>query len=133
MTPVRHPDSRSWSPNSCPAVRWKANCSIGPLDPAVAVDLVSDLAIGVAAAHHVGLHGLSLTPRSVLFTATGAPRLVGIGLAGYTARSAEPVATPLSPDGSEMTPAQPNTQATPANSSAGGSTPSAWLTCCTQH
>jgi hypothetical protein len=63
---------------------------IGPLDPAVAVDLVSDLAIGVAAAHHVGLHGLSLTPRSVLFTATGAPRLVGIGLAGYIARSADP-------------------------------------------
>ncbi len=60
---------------------------IGPLDSAVAVDLLSDLAIGVAAAHNVGLHGLSLTPRSVLFTATGAPRLVGIGLAGYTARS----------------------------------------------
>jgi hypothetical protein len=64
---------------------------IGPLDPAVAVDLLSDLAIGVAAAHNVGLHGLSLTPRSVLFTATGAPRLVGIGLAGYTARSAAPL------------------------------------------
>jgi len=59
---------------------------VGPLDPVAAVDLVSDLAIGVAAAHHVGLHGLSLTPRSVLFTATGAPRLVGIALAGYTAR-----------------------------------------------
>lgn len=59
---------------------------IAALDPTVAVDLLSDLAIGVAAAHHVGLHGLSLTPRSVLFTATGAPRLVGIGLAGYTAR-----------------------------------------------
>jgi hypothetical protein len=71
---------------------------IGPLDPAVAVDLVSDLAIGVAAAHHVGLHGLSLTPRSVLFTATGAPRLVGIGLAGHTARSAAPFVTPLGPD-----------------------------------
>jgi hypothetical protein len=67
---------------------------IGPLDPAVAVDLVSDLAIGVAAAHHVGLHGLSLTPRSVLFTATGAPRLVGIGLAGHMARSAAPLAPP---------------------------------------
>ncbi|HZV26056.1 MAG TPA: hypothetical protein VFG00_07185, partial [Acidothermaceae bacterium] len=65
---------------------------IGPLDPAIAVDLLSDLAIGVAAAHHVGLHGLSLTPRSVLFTATGAPRLVGIGLAGYTARSTAPLA-----------------------------------------
>jgi eukaryotic-like serine/threonine-protein kinase len=75
---------------------------IGPLDPAVAVDLVSDLAIGVAAAHHVGLHGLSLTPRSVLFTATGAPRLVGIGLAGHIARSAAPA--PLSTD---VTGAQP--------------------------
>ncbi|HEY5456707.1 MAG TPA: hypothetical protein VIJ96_14680 [Acidothermaceae bacterium] len=72
----------------------------GPLDPAVAVDLLSDLAIGVAAAHNVGLHGLSLTPRSVLFTATGAPRLVGIGLAGYTARSAAPL-PPLGADGSD--------------------------------
>ncbi|HEY5050698.1 MAG TPA: hypothetical protein VII50_07330 [Acidothermaceae bacterium] len=71
---------------------------IGPLDPAVAVDLVSDLAIGVAAAHHVGLHGLSLTPRSVLFTSTGAPRLVGIALAGYTARSAAPPALAVSSD-----------------------------------
>ena len=70
---------------------------VGPLDPAVAVDLLSDLAIGVAAAHNVGLHGLSLTPRSVLFTATGAPRLVGIALAGYTARSSAPD-TPLSAD-----------------------------------
>jgi hypothetical protein len=61
---------------------------VGPLDPGIAVDLVSDLAIGVAAAHNVGLHGLSLTPRSVLFTATGAPRLVGIGLAGYIAPNA---------------------------------------------
>jgi hypothetical protein len=68
----------------------EAQLLIGPLDPGVAVDLVSDLAIGVAAAHNVGLHGLSLTPRSVLFTATGAPRLVGIGLAGYIARSAAP-------------------------------------------
>jgi hypothetical protein len=59
---------------------------VGPLDPTEAVDLVSDLAIGVAAAHNVGLHGLSLTPRSVLFTSTGAPRLVGIALAGYIAR-----------------------------------------------
>ena len=74
---------------------------IGPLDPAIAVDLVSDLAIGVAAAHHVGLHGLSLTPRSVLFTATGAPRLVGIGLAGYIARSAAPLGAPPSFDGSD--------------------------------
>ena len=73
---------------------------IGPLDPAVAVDLLSDLAIGVAAAHNVGLHGLSLTPRSVLFTATGAPRLVGIGLAGYIARTAAPLA-PLGADGSD--------------------------------
>jgi len=73
---------------------------IGPLDPAIAVDLLSDLAIGVATAHSVGLHGLSLTPRSVLFTATGAPRLVGIGLAGYTARSAAPL-TPLGADGSD--------------------------------
>jgi hypothetical protein len=73
---------------------------IGPLDPGAAVDLVSDLAIGVAAAHHVGLHGLSLTPRSVLFTATGAPRLVGIGLAGYTARSSAPLAS-LEPDASD--------------------------------
>jgi eukaryotic-like serine/threonine-protein kinase len=80
---------------------------IGPLDPAVAVDLLSDLAIGVAAAHNVGLHGLSLTPRSVLFTATGAPRLVGIALAGYTARSAAPLA-PLGTDGSDTaTIAQP--------------------------
>jgi eukaryotic-like serine/threonine-protein kinase len=80
---------------------------IAPLDPGVAVDLVSDLAIGVAAAHNVGLHGLSLTPRSVLFTATGAPRLVGIGLAGYIARSAAPVASPLRADGSDATIAQP--------------------------
>lgn len=80
---------------------------IGPLDPAVAVDLLSDLAIGVAAAHNVGLHGLSLTPRSVLFTATGAPRLVGIGLAGHTARSAAPLAQ-LGADGSDTaTIAQP--------------------------
>jgi hypothetical protein len=75
---------------------------IGPLDPAIAVDLVSDLAIGVAAAHRVGLHGLSLTPRSVLFTATGAPRLVGIGLAGHTARSAAPLVTPVSTDSSAL-------------------------------
>ena len=80
---------------------------IGPLDPAIAVDLVSDLAIGVAAAHHVGLHGLSLTPRSVLFTATGAPRLVGIGLAGYTAPSTEPLAAPLRADASGASVAQP--------------------------
>ena len=80
---------------------------IGPLDPAIAVELVSDLAIGVAAAHHVGLHGLSLTPRSVLFTATGAPRLVGIGLAGYTARSTEPPATPVRADASGAATAQP--------------------------
>jgi hypothetical protein len=71
---------------------------IGPLDPAVAVDLVSDLAIGVAAAHNVGLHGLSLAPRSVLFTATGAPRLVGIALAGYTARSVAPIAAAEPPE-----------------------------------
>jgi eukaryotic-like serine/threonine-protein kinase len=78
---------------------------IGPLDPGVAVDLVSDLAIGVAAAHAVGLHGLSLTPRSVLFTATGAPRLVGIGLAGYIARSTAP---PVPVVGTESQPeAQP--------------------------
>jgi eukaryotic-like serine/threonine-protein kinase len=76
---------------------------IAPLDPTVAVDLLSDLAIGVAAAHNVGLHGLSLTPRSVLFTATGAPRLVGIGLAGYTAPSTAPLA-PLGVDGSDPAP-----------------------------
>jgi len=63
----------------------EAQLLIAPLDPPAAVDLISDLAVGVAAAHDVGLHGLSLTPRSVLFTATGAPRLVGIGLAGHTA------------------------------------------------
>jgi hypothetical protein len=80
---------------------------VGPLDPAVAVDLVSDLAVGVAAAHHVGLHGLSLTPRSVLFTATGAPRLVGIGLAGYIARSTAPLTPPPGADGSAATVAQP--------------------------
>ena len=69
----------------------EAQLLIGPLDPVVAVDLVSDLAVGVAAAHDVGLHGLALTPRSVLFTATGAPRLVGIGLAGHTAPGTDPV------------------------------------------
>jgi hypothetical protein len=79
---------------------------IAPLDPAIAVDLVSDLAIGVAAAHNVGLHGLSLTPRSVLFTATGAPRLVGIGLAGYIARSAAPAGVD-GPDAAAVVIAQP--------------------------
>jgi eukaryotic-like serine/threonine-protein kinase len=62
----------------------EAQLLVGPLEPIAAVDLVSDLAVGVAAAHDVGLHGLLLTPRSVLFTATGAPRLAGIGLAGHT-------------------------------------------------
>ncbi len=52
-----------------------------PLDPLAAVDLVAELATGVTAAHAVGLHGLGLTPKSVLFTATGAPRLTGIALA----------------------------------------------------
>jgi eukaryotic-like serine/threonine-protein kinase len=67
----------------------EAQLLVGPLDPVAAVDLVSDLAVGVAAAHGVGLHGLALTPRSVLFTATGAPRLVGIGLAGHTVPGAD--------------------------------------------
>ncbi|HTC70638.1 MAG TPA: hypothetical protein VK662_13800 [Acidothermaceae bacterium] len=61
----------------------EAQLLLGPLDPPNAVDLVADLAAGVAAAHGVGLHGLSLTPSSVLFTATGAPRLVGIALADH--------------------------------------------------
>jgi len=61
----------------------EAQLLVGPLDPPNAVDLVADLAAGVAAAHDVGLHGLSLTPNSVLFTATGAPRLVGIALADH--------------------------------------------------
>ena len=100
---------------------------IGPLDPAVAVDLVSDLAIGVAAAHNVGLHGLSLTPRSVLFTATGAPRLVGIALAGYTARSVASHHPPIQ----QTQLISPSTQATPASSNAGGSTPSGWPICST--
>jgi hypothetical protein len=52
-----------------------------PLDPVAAVDLVAELATGVTAAYAVGLHGLGLTPKSVLFTATGAPRLTGIALA----------------------------------------------------
>jgi eukaryotic-like serine/threonine-protein kinase len=73
---------------------------VGPLDPANAVDLVSDLAVGVAAAHDVGLHGLSLTPSSVLFTATGAPRLVGIALADHNTRDA----TVAGPDGQPLAP-----------------------------
>ncbi len=73
---------------------------IGPLDPANAVDLVSDLAVGVAAAHDVGLHGLLLTPSSVLFTATGAPRLVGIALADHNTRDA----TVAGPDGQPLAP-----------------------------
>jgi len=52
-----------------------------PLDPVAAVDLVGELATGVTAAYAVGLHGLGLTPKSILFTATGAPRLTGIALA----------------------------------------------------
>jgi eukaryotic-like serine/threonine-protein kinase len=73
---------------------------VGPLEPANAVDLVSDLAAGVAAAHDVGLHGLSLTPSSVLFTATGAPRLVGIALADHNTRDA----TVAGPDGQPLAP-----------------------------
>jgi hypothetical protein len=82
----------------------EAQLLIGPLDPVAAVDLVSDLAIGVAAAHDVGLHGLALTPRAVLFTATGAPRLVGIGLAGHTVPGADLLGAdgePLQSDESE--------------------------------
>ena len=67
---------------------------VGPLDPDAAVDLVTDLSTAVAAAHEVGLHGLSLTPRNVLFTATGVPRLAGIALAGHTARDAGAVGYP---------------------------------------
>jgi hypothetical protein len=67
---------------------------VGPLDPDAAVDLVTDLSTAVAAAHAVGLHGLSLTPRNVLFTATGVPRLAGIALAGHTARDAGTVGYP---------------------------------------
>jgi hypothetical protein len=52
-----------------------------PLDPLAAVDLVAELATGVVAAYAVGLHGLGLTPRSVLFTSSGSPRLTGIALA----------------------------------------------------
>jgi eukaryotic-like serine/threonine-protein kinase len=37
----------------------------------------------------------------VLFTATGAPRLVGIGLAGYIARQAAPLAPPLDSDAAD--------------------------------
>ena len=78
----------------------ESQLSAGPLDPPNAVDLVSDLAAGVAAAHDVGLHGLSLTPGGVLFTATGAPRLVGIALADHNARDA----TVVGPDGQPLAP-----------------------------
>ncbi|HEY0870089.1 MAG TPA: protein kinase family protein [Acidothermaceae bacterium] len=78
----------------------EAQLLVGPLDPSNAVDLVSDLAVGVAAAHDVGLHGLSLTPSSVLFTATGAPRLVGIALADHNMRDA----TVNGPDGHPLAP-----------------------------
>jgi hypothetical protein len=78
----------------------EAQLALGPLDPAAAVDLVADLATAVAAAHDIGLHGLSLTPRSVLFTATGAPRLTGIAVAGHTTRDGDP------PESDGQTPAQ---------------------------
>ena len=80
-TPARSTASHSSSPSCCPAARLNAQLLTAPLDPLAAVDLVADLATGVAAAHAVGLHGLGLTPKSVLFTATGAPRLTGIALA----------------------------------------------------
>jgi eukaryotic-like serine/threonine-protein kinase len=75
--------------------------ALGPLDPAVAVDLVADLATAVAAAHGIGLHGLSLTPRSVLFTATGAPRLAGIAVAGHTTRAGDPPSSDSHPPDSD--------------------------------
>src|SRR5450432_4045226 len=78
----------------------EAQLLVGPLDPPNAVDLVADLAVGVAAAHDVGLHGLSLTPSSVLFTATGAPRLVGIALADHNTRDV----TVAGPDGQPLAP-----------------------------
>jgi hypothetical protein len=78
----------------------EAQLLVGPLDPPNAVDLVADLALGVAAAHDVGLHGLSLTPSSVLFTATGAPRLVGIALADHNTRDV----TVAGPDGQPLAP-----------------------------
>ena len=81
-----------------------------PLDPLAAVDLVAELATGVAAAYAVGLHGLGLTPKSVLFTATGAPRLTGIALAR--------------PAGATAARPAPRRHA---------STRSVWPTCCTPH
>lgn len=50
---------------------------LAPLEPAAAIDLVAEVASGVAAAHAAGLCGLSPAPRSVLFTSTGLPRLSG--------------------------------------------------------
>jgi hypothetical protein len=71
---------------------------VGPLDPSAAIELVGELAIGVAAAHEAGLHGIALAPRHVLFTSTGQPRLAGIALAGHAPGDGEAGASPHVPD-----------------------------------
>ncbi len=55
--------------------------SNGPLEPAEAVDLVTDVARALTATHAIGVYGLTPAPSRILFTASGLPRLASVALA----------------------------------------------------
>ncbi len=57
----------------------------GPMEPAVAVELVSQIGSGVAGAHAIGLSHVIASPRTVRFTGAGEPRLTGLGSSGVAA------------------------------------------------
>src|SRR5216683_1105641 len=67
-------------------MEWVAGDSLddllanGPLDPARAVDLVSESAQALAGAHAAGLAHLRLTPESLRWTAGGGVKITGLGI-----------------------------------------------------
>jgi eukaryotic-like serine/threonine-protein kinase len=56
----------------------------GPMEPAAAVELVSQIGSGIAAAHAIGLSHFDASPRTVLFSGAGEARLTGLGSSGVT-------------------------------------------------
>lgn len=57
----------------------------GPLETDRAIMIVVDIGDAVGAAHSAGLPHLALSPRRVLFTTAGVPKLVGLGVAAALA------------------------------------------------